>query len=242
MKKLSIPSMLLGFFIGTVGITAVFTIAFAVGGVTSADISESNVITKSTTLTPNNSLEYSDKDSESYIPVADTKTLKLNDSEHSDNLSELASIPNHEITANSIEITPSPNGITSSADITEHFTQDGIAKTTQNANTFTYEGVIGADNFQFGNPFPASSGEQLTFKLNSLEYVSSEAMEGDDNFLKVVFGSDNLTNNWTSFHFNPNFSNEIALSMPAPETANYHITIFNVSGEELRYNFKLTID
>jgi len=243
MKKFDVKSVAAGLIIGTLGITT----AFAAGGIKSATYNAAKVTLDGNSVPLNESLvaivQDGEEDAKLYMPVremleylgynvefdSEVNTVKLSSAKQDIELPESPSEPN-------------TGNIHMSDNIPEHFTPGGIAKTTQSANTYTYEGVIGADKYQFGNPFPANEGEQLTFTLNSLEYVSGEVMEKDDeSILRVVLGGDNNKDNCFGFGLVPQSINGIAGSFPVEKTANYHITIYNYSGKEVKYSFTLTV-
>lgn len=249
MKKIFIKCIFLSFIIGIFGLTTIF----AISRIRSSTTRNPEIVLDGVRVPLNNDLILIEKDDEEtaslYIHAAEIfeqlgyhfefdsegNTLILNSPELDNDLPSLLSIPESTSISN-IKNTPMTNKIP------EHFTSDGIAKTTQSTNAYTFEGVIGNDRYQFGNPYTVNEGDQLTFTLNSLEYVSDESMGEDENVLRVTFGDGNFENNRTGFNFMPKSLNEIALSMPTRETANHHITIINISGKEVKYKFTLTID
>ncbi len=233
MKNFRIKNIVLGIVIGSVGITSVF----AADGIKHAAFSNTGVTLNGVLVPLGNSLvsiqKNGEKDASLYMPARELlEYLGYNvEFESKTNMIKLISPKQDNDKSNS-------SSISSNYELPEHFNSGGVAKTIQNKNTYTYEGIIGVAQYQSGEAFTANIDEQLTFEINALEYTSGESMEEDESILRVVLETNS---GFTEFSFVPITPNGLSATFPATHTGKHNITILNETNKEVKYNFTLTV-
>lgn len=102
------------------------------------------------------------------------------------------------------------------------------------SNSYLYEGGVAANNYQYGNPFPAKKGDMV--KISLTDELSGWQLDKDKIVIKVVIGGNDGTTQEVILS-----NKEKEQTITISENANHHITVHNANNQLVNYSILLTV-